>query len=35
MLHDVLSKRKFLYGGILGTCKNKPLDIEIQPYSKL
>ena len=33
-LHTLLTKYEFLFNRTLGTCKNKPVDIEIQPHSK-
>ena len=29
MIHNVLSKYSLSFGGTLGTCKNKPVDIEL------
>ena len=34
MLRDVLNKYEFLFGGTLGTCATKTVDIELQPGEK-
>ena len=33
-LHTLLTKYEFLFNQTLGTCKNKPVDIELQPHAK-
>ena len=35
MLRDILNKYEFLYDGTLRTWKEKPVDIELQPGTKL
>ena len=34
MFHRLLSKYEFLFDGKLGTLKTKPVDIELQLYTK-
>ena len=35
IIHDVLSKYKFLFDRMIGTWKTKPVDIELQPDTRL
>ena len=34
MLYNVLTEYELLFGGTLGTCKTKPVDIGLQPGAK-
>ena len=35
MIHNLLSKYEFFFNRIIGDFKTKPIDIELQPFSKL